>query len=141
LLHSAVGDVASSRASPPTPPFGRISLRLEAVQIHPDIARDDVDARGRTRRTCTVPSGSAAAPVSDEHRASLGAAFVEAQLAVLSAIGREAQRTDSYDGPRNVARLTQALSMLRMTAAGGPAPGWYSYMPNVLDEEDGEFGL
>jgi hypothetical protein len=76
----------------------------------------------------------------DDHREALANAFADAQLAVLAAVAREAQRTDSYDGPRNVARLTQALSMLRTTASGGPPAGWYAGPPGFfsLDDDDEE---
>jgi hypothetical protein len=85
-----------------------------------------------------VPPPQPQIDFSDQQREALAAALVEAQLAVLGAVAREAQRTDSYDGPRNVARLTQALATLRLTAGGAP-PGWFAGPPAFFDlDEEGE---
>ena len=77
----------------------------------------------------------------EEQRQAITAHLADAQTAVLSAIARQAARTDSYDGPRNVARRTQALSVLRLTAGGGVTPGWFAYEPDALADEGVEFGL
>ena len=66
-----------------------------------------------------------------EQRDGLRDALYEAQLAILEAIAREAARAESYDGPRNVNRLTGALQGLRSIALGLPetSPGWMGYPP------------
>ncbi len=72
---------------------------------------------------------------SDEQKQAYAAALLEAHLAVLGAITREAQRTDAFDGPRNVLRLTQALGPLGMALGIGHFPPFFG-MPGMGDDED-----
>ena len=53
-------------------------------------------------------------------------ALFAAQMSILGAIDREASREGSYDGPRNISKLTMSLSALRAINAG---TGWFSHAP------------
>ena len=84
-----------------------------------------------------LPAGQPPEPLlqlTDEQKASLGQALHDAQLSVLHAITRESAREDSYDGPRNVLRLTQALRGLGGLL--GCRAGWFGYTPMDWDADD-----
>jgi hypothetical protein len=57
-----------------------------------------------------------------EQETALGAALLEAEKSILAAIKRELDRVESYDGPRNVVRLTRAYSGLRASSGQAPLP-------------------
>jgi hypothetical protein len=112
-------------------PTGAGGPRRSGTALYPPVVEPNA-AQGAFQ----IPPPQPQVDFSDEHREALARAFVEAQLAVLAAVARDAQRTDTYDGPRNVTRLTQALSMLRTTAGGGLPSGYYAGPPLFMDPDD-----
>jgi len=75
-------------------------------------------------------------PFSDEQVTDLVGAVYEAQLALLRAIVREAERSDAFDAPRKIIGLTNALSALGLPGqVPGGHGGWFPYPPG-LDFDD-----
>ena len=65
----------------------------------------------------------------------------DAEMSLLRGIAREADRPDSYDGPRNVNRLVGALQGLRSMSQGGfRGGGWFGYAPDsgMIFDPEGE---
>jgi hypothetical protein len=88
---------------------------------------------------------------SEHQAAQLGEALFQAELSLLQAIVREAERLESFDAVRNIPRLVAALQGLRscmgqgleqqrlwaMTAGG--RHGWFAYPPGMMDEGEDVF--
>jgi len=60
----------------------------------------------------------------DEQKAELTQALFTAELSLLRAIAREAERLESFDAARNIPRLVTALRGLRSSMGQAPIPVW-----------------
>lgn len=60
----------------------------------------------------------------DEQKAELTQALFTAELSLLRAITREAERLESFDAARNIPRLVTALRGLRSSMGQAPVPLW-----------------
>ena len=60
---------------------------------------------------------------SEPQQTALAEALYQAEFALLDAMVAEARRADAFDGPRKIAQLGQALSMLRFSAGQQPMRG------------------